>query len=76
MGLDGDWAENNEILFKDNKFIEEVNFRMYEYSVWAKPIMVVEFKDIPSRTYEVWKKVNENQTNHRIQSNAYKKKMV
>jgi len=60
MGLDGDWAENNEILFKDNKFIEEVNFRMYEYSVWAKPIMVVEFKDIPSRTYEVWKKVNEN----------------
>lgn len=53
VGLDGDWDMNSATLFEDGGFVEDVSF--YDKSIWAKPTLIVNFEDRPSRAYEVWK---------------------
>ena len=53
LGLNGDWQENNTVIYKDGEFKK---YDAYFGSCWAKPILIVEFTDIPSRTYQCWKK--------------------
>jgi len=54
VGLDGDWDINSEFIYENGKFLESTD--IWESSVWAKPIMIINFNDSPSRTYEVWTK--------------------
>lgn len=55
IGLDGDWRENNELIYVDKKFHKD-EFECYPCSLWATPKLIVTFTDEPSRTYEIWKK--------------------
>lgn len=53
MGLDGDWGENSMIIWEDNSFEK---YNLYDNSIWAEPIIIVNYKDSPSETYSVWSK--------------------
>ena len=63
-GLDGDWIENSDVIFKGKTFIEagdmwdDDKFWFHDNSIWATPIMIVDYDDRPSETYEVWRKEN------------------
>ena len=52
MGLDGDWGCNSMVIWENGKFEE---YNCHGASVWAEPIMIVNYKDAPSETYSVWK---------------------
>lgn len=53
MGLDGDWAINSCLIYDGEKHYE---YTEWGHSIWATPIMIINFSDSPSETYEVWKK--------------------
>ena len=52
VGLDGDWGCNSMVIWENGKFEE---YNCHGASVWAEPIMIVNYKDAPSETYSVWK---------------------
>lgn len=52
-GLDGDWNENNCLIYDGKKFHK---YDAYEGSCWATPILIINFDDGPSEAYEVWAK--------------------
>jgi len=54
MGLDGDWCYNSMVIWENGKFEE---YNCHGASGWAEPIMIVNYKDAPSETYSVWKKL-------------------
>lgn len=53
MGLDGDWRENSMTIYESGKFTE---YSCYDGSIWATPIVIVNFLDGPSETYPVFTK--------------------
>lgn len=53
MGLDGDWDVNSMTVWEDGEFTE---YNCYGHSQWAPSIIIVNYKDAPSETYEVWTK--------------------
>lgn len=53
VGLDGDWDCNSDTLYSENEFNETY---FHDNSIWATPIMIVNFFDSPSECYEVWSK--------------------
>lgn len=54
MGLDGDWNENSQTIYKDGEFYQ---YQMYGVSVWAEPIILVEYNDGTNECYDCWEKV-------------------
>ena len=53
VGLDGDWEINNALFYQNGSFIDE---KCFEESIWAEPIMMVHFENLPSRAYSIWNK--------------------
>ena len=53
-GLDGDFKHNHDTIFENGNWKEKYNF--YKRSCWAKPIIIIFFKDGPSETFECWEK--------------------
>lgn len=51
VGLDGDWDCNSDTLYSEKGFNETY---FHNNSIWATPIMIVNFIDSPSECYEVW----------------------
>lgn len=51
LGLDGDWAENSCGIYDGKRFY---TYDAYEGSRWATPILIVNFEDGPSETYECY----------------------
>lgn len=52
-GLDGDWTWNSQTIFDGKDFIP---YTLHPDSIWAKPIMIINFEDGPSETFEIWKR--------------------
>lgn len=50
-GLDGDWHENNSLIYDEGGFH---SYTAHDGSTWAQPILIVSFEDGPSEMYEVW----------------------
>lgn len=54
VGLDGDFHQNSMEIF-DGKDFQDTD-SLFDSSIWAEPILMVYFKDQPSRKYSFWKK--------------------
>jgi hypothetical protein len=52
-GLDGDWGVNSCVIWENGKFSK---YDAWRDSIWAEPIMIVDFIDAPSEKYSIWKK--------------------
>jgi hypothetical protein len=52
-GLDGDWEVNSQTIYDGSEFLD---YDLYDHSCWAKPIMIINYKNKPSEMYEIWKK--------------------
>lgn len=52
-GLDGDFMENNCVIYKDGKWTP---YSAWHGSIWAKPIILVKFKNAPMEAFECWEK--------------------
>jgi hypothetical protein len=55
-GLDGDWGCNSQTIY-DKKEGYDNDIWFHDASTWATPIMIVNYDDRPSETYEVYKKL-------------------
>ena len=53
MVLDGDWDCNSMTVWEGGEFTE---YDCHNGSIWAEPIIIVNYKDAPSETYSVWEK--------------------
>lgn len=51
MGLDGDWDCNSCTVYEDGEYKD---YTEWDNSMWAEPILIVNFSDGPSETYPVW----------------------
>lgn len=54
-GLDGDWNENNSVIYDGKEFHK---YDAYSGSQWATPILIVNFEDGSSEAFEVWDREN------------------
>lgn len=52
LGIDGDWNENNCLIFDGTEYFE---YDKHEGSRWALPVLYIEYQDGPSETYACWK---------------------
>lgn len=52
-GLDGDFNVNNDVIYDGENFSD---YSAYNISSWATPILIIEYSDKPSETYQVWDK--------------------
>jgi len=53
-GLNGDYSENSCTIYDEHGYH---NYDVYDHTVWAKPIIIIEFNDKPSEAYESWEKM-------------------
>ncbi len=53
MGLDGDWDYNSMTVWENGRFFK---YDCYDSSIWAEPIIIVNYKDTPSEAYACWKR--------------------
>ncbi len=51
MGLDGDWGENSMTVWENGNFFK---YGCHDNSIWAEPILIVNYEDAPSETYACW----------------------
>ncbi|MHA3045976.1 hypothetical protein JSO59_001205 [Riemerella anatipestifer] len=51
LGLDGDFRENNTVIFDGKTFF---SYDAYRISDWAKPILMVYYEDGTNESYECW----------------------
>ncbi|AGC39496.1 hypothetical protein JSO53_04110 [Riemerella anatipestifer] len=51
LGLDGDFRENNTVIFDGKTFF---SYEGYRISDWAKPILMVYYEDGTNECYECW----------------------
>ena len=60
LGLDGDWEQNNTVVYDDGGFHE---YDSYTRSCWATPTLIIYYYDEPNEAIECYKEENECQTN-------------
>lgn len=53
-GLDGDFSENSQEIYNGKEWVEKRDLDFYRNSIWATPIILVEFKDKPQEAFECW----------------------
>jgi hypothetical protein len=56
-GLDGDFTENSCIIYNKDGWKP---YNAWESSQWAKPIILIKFKNKPMEAFECWEKLETN----------------
>lgn len=51
MGLDGDWKHNSMVIWQGGEFTK---YNCYDRSLWAEPILIVNYTEASSETFQVW----------------------
>lgn len=51
LGLDGDWNENNELIFDGDTIF---SYEGCDSSRWATPVLYIEFDNGTTETYACW----------------------
>lgn len=58
LGLDGDFSENSTTIYDGSEFHD---YDAYEGSQWATPILIVNYEDGSSESFECWYRLIEVQ---------------